>query len=89
MKNSIFRDIGQFRQKTLPFLASPVYQLRHLAASALVSMVNMSDMMVYAEEVLEQFPAMEMCNQLHGNLLYVLQMTNHISRYALYCFLLF
>ena len=79
----IFRIIKSIKDQLFKFMISPVYQLRHLVAPALVAMVNMGHMTAVARECMDSLsdnPEKQNCNQVHGTLLVVSKLLDNIHR---------
>ncbi|XP_060555360.1 tRNA (32-2'-O)-methyltransferase regulator THADA-like [Ruditapes philippinarum] len=83
----IISQLQQFSSLMQPFTGSPVYQLRHLVASALVAMIPVQEMTSSVISCLNNHvtpmqSSSSICNNsLHGHLLYILGLLDFIERY--------
>ena len=75
-----------YRNLIKRFTASPVYQLRHLVAQALVAMVTREDMkssLMSCLEVSISYSVNDVnVNSIHGDLLFVQKVLEYIARYV-------
>ncbi|XP_053378455.1 thyroid adenoma-associated protein homolog [Mercenaria mercenaria] len=83
---AVVRQLRRFHALMQPFLGSPVYQLRHLVASALVAMVTVQDMTSSVISCLHDHVTSlktfnNICNNsLHGYLIYIHGLLDFIDR---------
>lgn len=77
-----FRITKCIRDRLYKFVESPVCQLRHLVAPALVAMVNMADMAMVAKECMDEriYRGEKRLNLVHGSLLLVNRLLDYIHR---------
>ena len=75
--------VKSMKEQIFKFVGSPVYQLRHLVAPAVVAMVNMANMTTVAKECIDLMHSSQKicsCNKMHGLLLVVGKLLDYIHR---------